>query len=408
MNTSATQRTMYLTFFLCFLTALLEGFDLQAAGIAAPGMKGEFALTPPMMGWFFSLGLVGLLPGALVGGWLADRIGRRWILIASVVLFGIFSFATAHAWSYGSLLVARFFTGLGLGAALPILIALSSEAATPQLRATAVSLTYCGVPLGGMLAAILGATEYGTDWRLIFYIGGVVPVLIALALWLWLPESQEFKTQAAQGRAEQGNGLTALFNERRTTPTLLLWLACFFTLTVLYLLLNWLPTLLDGQGFSREQASIVQILFNVGGALGSLLSGRLMDKERYVTAVVVAYLGMLLALGGLGSNGGMTVMLIAGFAAGLCALAGQALLYALAPLLYPVNIRATGVGVSVAVGRLGSISGPLAAGQILAAGAGATGVLMAAAPGLVIASGAVLYLFSRRYSVIPAVPASSS
>lgn len=381
-----------LTITLCFVTALLEGFDLQATGIAAPHLAKAFELTPVMLGWVFSAGLLGLLPGAFVGGWLADRIGRKRVLVGAVLLFGAFSLGTAYAWDFHSLLLARLMTGLGLGAALPILIALASEAVDPRWRSTAVSLTYCGVPLGGAVASLIGLSGAGADWHVVFYAGGVAPLLVAAALGGWLPESRAFNAQAAL-RVGVGHGL---FGESRATRTLLLWLACFFTLTVLYMLLNWLPSLLMGQGFSRPQAGAVQVLFNLGGAAGSFITGRLMDKGRAKGAVAMAYIGMLAALAGLGLFSQFGWMLAAGCLAGYCAIGGQLVLYALAPTLYPTACRATGVGAAVAVGRLGSMAGPLAAGQILAAGAGAGGLLGAAAPGLVIAAVAALGLLRKR------------
>ena len=373
------------TIALCFITALLEGLDLQSTGIAAPGIGAAFKLAPALMGWVFSAGLVGLLPGAFFGGWLADRVGRKRVLVGAVLLFGVFSFATAHAWDYRSLLAMRVFTGLGLGAALPLLIAMTSEAADPAMRSTAVSLTYCGVPLGGAIAATLGMMKFEAGWRTIFYVGGVVPILVALLLMLLLKESASFRHQAA-GAASAERRLGNLFAGSARASTLLLWVACFFTLTVLYMLLNWLPSLLIGQGYTRPQAGVVQILFNIGGACGSILSGRLVDRERPGLAVAIAYAGMLLALAGLGLSGGFALTVAAGFAAGLCAIAAQAVLYARAPALYGTAIRATGVGASIAVGRLGAIAGPLVAGQVLAAGAGAGGVMLSAAPGLVVAA----------------------
>ncbi len=153
---SSSSSRLMLTIGLCFLVALMEGLDLQAAGIAAGGIAQAFALDKMQMGWIFSAGILGLLPGALVGGMLADRYGRKCILIGSVALFGLFSLATAIAWDFPSLVFARLMTGVGLGAALPNLIALTSEAAGPRFRGTAVSLMYCGVPIGAALAATLG------------------------------------------------------------------------------------------------------------------------------------------------------------------------------------------------------------------------------------------------------------
>ncbi len=276
-DSSSSSSKPVLTIGLCFLVALLEGLDLQATGVAAPHMAKAFALTPAMLGWVFSAGLLGLLPGAFIGGWLADRLGRKAILIVAVLLFGGFSLGTAHADTYTSLLIARLMTGLGLGAALPILIALASEAAPQRLRSTAVSVTYCGVPLGGAIASVIGMAGLGEDWRAVFYVGGIAPIAIAFVLMVWLKESQAFRAQPAASTG--GNGMLAqLFGPGQVSRTLLLWVACFFTLTVLYMLLNWLPSLLIGQGYSRPQAGAVQILFNLGGAAGSFLTGRMMDR----------------------------------------------------------------------------------------------------------------------------------
>jgi AAHS family 3-hydroxyphenylpropionic acid transporter len=373
------------TIALCFISALLEGLDLQSTGIAAPGIGAEFRLAPAMMGWVFSAGLVGLLPGAFVGGWLADRIGRKRVLVGAVLLFAVFSLATAYAWDYGSLLAARAVTGLGLGAALPLLIALSSEAADPAMRSTAVSLTYCGVPLGGAIASVIGMLKFDAGWRTIFYVGGLVPIAVALLLAWLLAESPGFRHGTA-GHAPADGRAAGLFARGALISTLLLWVACFFTLPVLYMLLNWLPSLMIGQGYSRPQAGAVQILFNIGGAAGSVASGRLVDRDRPGLAVATAYAGMLLSLAGLGLAGGFGLTLAAAIAAGYCAVGAQAVLYARAPALYGTAIRATGVGAAISVGRLGAIAGPLVAGQVLASGAGAAGVMLSAAPGLVVAA----------------------
>ena len=186
-------RRMITTIALCFLVALMEGLDLQAAGIAAPGMAAAFGLEKMHMGWVFSAGILGLLPGAFAGGWLADRIGRKRVLMGSVALFGLFSLATAQAWDFASLVGARFFTGVGLGAALPNLIALTSEAAGPRLRGTAVSMMYCGVPLGAALAACIGIAVFSAGWQVVFYVGGLVPLLIVPLLGIYLPESEAFR-----------------------------------------------------------------------------------------------------------------------------------------------------------------------------------------------------------------------
>ena len=378
---------------LCFLVALMEGLDLQAAGIAAQGMAAAFELDKLHMSWVFSAGIFGLLPGAFAGGWLADRIGRKRVLMASVVLFGVFSLATALACDFNSLLVARCLTGVGLGAALPNLIALTSEVAGPRLRGTAVSLMYCGVPLGAALAAMIGIADLVGGWQVVFYVGGVVPLLIVPLLGFYLPESQQFRK--VQGEAPVGV-VQGLFRDGAALPTALIWVSYFFTLMVVYILINWLPSLVIGQGFSGRQASWVMLALQVGAAVGTLFLGWVMDRLPAWALSALIYVGILLSLIALGLATDLQSMLLAGFVAGFFATGGQCVLYALAPHFYRPSIRATGVGSAVAIGRLGAMSGPLVAGKMLALGTGTAGVMLASAPGIVIAAVAMFYLSLRR------------
>ncbi|WP_275630272.1 3-(3-hydroxy-phenyl)propionate transporter MhpT [Pseudomonas sp. 273] len=390
------QPRLLATLGLCFLVALLEGLDLQAAGIAGPGMARAFSLDKLQMGWVFSAGILGLLPGAFAGGWLADRVGRKRVLIGSVALFGVFSLATAHAWDLHSLLAARLLTGVGLGAALPNLIALSSEAAGARLRGSAVSLMYCGVPLGAALAAGIGIAGYAGNWQLVFHVGGVVPLLILPLLALYLPESGGF-----HAAAESGSPASLRRDLLGQGATWLLWLSYFFTLMVVYILINWLPSLLVGQGFSPSQASWVMFALQIGAAIGTLTLGVLMERLPAWATAALVYLGILAALAGLGLAAELRSMLLAGFVAGFFATGGQGVLYALAPWFYPARVRATGVGAAVAVGRLGAMSGPLVAGQMLALGTGSAGVLLASAPGIVVAALALFRLAARRPAQLP-------
>ncbi|MGW8150636.1 MFS transporter, partial [Klebsiella pneumoniae] len=178
--------------------------------------------------------------------------------------------------------------------------------------------------------------------------------------------------------------------------TLLLWLGYFFTLLVVYMLINWLPMLLVGQGFRASQAAGVMFSLQIGAACGTLLLGALMDKLTPLRMSLLIYSGILASLLALGSASSLTGMLLAGFVAGLFATGGQSVLYALAPLFYPAAIRATGVGTAVAVGRLGAMSGPLLAGKMLALGTGTVGVMAASAPGIVLAGVAVFWLMHRQ------------
>ncbi|AUH01427.1 3-(3-hydroxy-phenyl)propionate transporter MhpT [Prodigiosinella confusarubida] len=390
MNITLPTSRLLLTISLCFLVALMEGLDLQAAGIAAPGIATAFSFDKMQMGWIFSAGILGLLPGALAGGWLSDRYGRKPVLFGSMALFGLFSLATALSWNFPTLVLARFLTGVGLGAALPNLIALCSEAAGPRLRGIAVNVMYCGVPLGAAFAAFTGTFVSIGEWKTVFWIGGFTPLaLLPLLGWL-LPESAHYQRQNSAAPPP----VRVLFTPGTIRATGLLWLCYFFTLLVVYMLINWLPLLLVGQGFSSGEASWVMLLLQLGATLGTLSLGYLMTRLNALAMATLIYLGMLTALLVLASAEQLSTMLLAGFIAGFFATGGQGVLYALAPLFYPTEIRATGVGTAVAVGRLGAMSGPLLAGKMLSLGTGAIGVMGAAAPGLVIAGVAVFWLFN--------------
>lgn len=382
------------TIILCFMVALMEGLDLQAPGIAAQGMMAAFEIDKLHMGWVFSAGILGMLPGAFIGGRLADHLGRKRVLMGSVALFGIFSLVTAVAWDFNSLVVARFLTGAGLGASLPNLIALTSEVAGAKLRGTAVSMMYCGVPLGAACAAMIGVNDFGVGWQLVFYVGGFVPLLIVPLLGFYLPESQAYEKATGEGFTLPA----LLFKEGRGKPTTLLWVSFFFTLMVTYILINWLPSLLIAQGFTSKEASWVVLSMQIGAAVGTLLLGALMDRLPTWVMSVVIYLGILSALAALYFSVSLAAMVVAAFIAGMFTTGGQSVLYALAPMFYPALGRVTGVGSAVAIGRLGAMSGPLVVGKMLAIGTGTAGVMLACAPGIIVAAVSLCYLSAARKS----------
>lgn len=396
MDTSVAARpAVATTLGLCFAIALLEGLDLQSVGVAAPRMAHEFGLSVSQMGLAFSAGTFGLLPGAMLGGWLADRIGRKQVLIASVCLFGLLSIATAQVSGFAMLVAVRALTGLGLGGAMPNLIALSSESVEPRSRSSAVAVMYCGIPFGGVIASLIGVLLAGdAEWRHIFYVGGVGPLLLAPVLIALLPESRAFLDVSASGAARPTVGHT-LFGGARTGTTLALWLSYFCTLIVLYFLLNWLPSLMAAKGLARSQAGIVQIFFNIGSGLGVLGIGMSMDRLRPSRVVGGMYAGIVLSLAALAIAPGLLWLSVAAFAAGMFVVGGQSVLYALAAIYYPTAMRGTGVGSAVAVGRLGSVVGPLAAAQLLAMGRSASVVIGASIPVTLLAAIAALVLIRR-------------
>lgn len=379
----------------CFLVAALEGIDIQSMGVAAPLVGPEFGLMPAQVGWVLSASLVGLLIGAAVGGWLADRLSRRTVLIGSVTLLGVFSLATTVTWDLPSLLVARLLTGLGMGGAFPTLIAIASESVSPRARGTAISLMYCGMPIGGAFTGLLAASTIATyGWRPVFYLGGIGPLLIIPFLIAAIPKKSQGAASTAASQVTPGFGF-ALFGAGRTASTLLLWGSYFFTLLIVYLLLNWLPSLMVANGFTKPQSVLFSTVMNSGAAIGSVALGVLLDRMTQRTVVTVTYLGSVLALAALASFSSLYALFAAAFAAGFFGIGGQLLLYALAPNYYPFSVRGTGIGSAVAIGRFGAIAGPIVAGQLLSSGAGASGVLAAAIPSAMIGGVAALALLRR-------------
>ncbi|TCW82772.1 3-(3-hydroxy-phenyl)propionate transporter MhpT [Burkholderia sp. SRS-46] len=399
MNTYVAEKpAVATTLALCFAIALLEGLDLQSVGVAAPRMAREFGLTVSQMGLAFSAGTFGLLPGAMLGGRLADRFGRKRVLIASVVLFGLLSIATAQVSGFAMLVVVRVLTGIGLGGAMPNLIALSSEAVEPRARSSAVAAMYCGIPFGGVIASLIGVLLAGdTEWRHIFYVGGAGPLLLVPLLIGMLPESRAYLDVAGSDAARASVAHT-LFGGGRTLSTLELWISYFCTLIVLYFLLNWLPSLMAARGLDRAHVGLVQICFNVGGGLGALGIGAAMDRMRASRVVGGMYAGIVLSLAALAAAPGFASLAAAAFAAGMFVIGGQSVLYALAAIYYPTAMRGTGVGTAVAVGRLGSVVGPLAAAQLLAMGRSAPVVIGASIPVTLVAAAAALLLIRRPQS----------
>ncbi|MEX4002094.1 3-(3-hydroxy-phenyl)propionate transporter MhpT [Paraburkholderia sp. EG285A] len=379
---------------LCLIVAVLEGVDLQSTGVAAPRMAREFGLSVSQMGLAFSAGMLGLLPGAMIGGRLADRIGRKRVLLLSMVAFGVFSIFTAHVWSFATLLVARVLTGIGLGGAMPNLIALSAEAVAPRLRNTAVSIMYCGMPLGGALAALIGVLSAGdTEWRHIFYAGGVGPLVVAPLILACLPESEAYEAASSRAQSTQGGPpptWRVLFGDGRAAVTAQIWISFFCTLIVLYFLLNWLPSLIVSRGLSRSQAGVTQIFFNVGSVIGVLGIGMLMDRVKPGRVVAAVYAGIAISLFMLAGAGNLFWISVSVLLAGMGVVGAQSMLYALSATSYATVMRGTGVGAAVAVGRVGSIVGPLAAGQLLAGGASATTVIGASVPVTLVAALAAL------------------
>ena len=391
----------------CAAVLFLDGFDTQAIGYVAPALAREWGLSKGSLGPVFSAGLFGLMIGALVFGPLADRIGRRKIIIFSTLAFGIGTLATSVIDDVDSLLAIRFLTGLGLGGAMPNAVAMTSEFSPRRRRATMVMIMFCGFSVGAALGGFLAAAlipQFG--WRSVFVVGGVAPLLLVPFLALRLPESVRFL--ALTGRAHErvaellgfispravfapatqfvvheaelaGIPVLHLFRDGRTLVTLLLWVVFFMSLLDLYFLSNWLPTVLNDLGASVSEAAAIGSMLQVGGVVGTFALGSIIDRFSF-RALALVYFVAVFAVGAIGQLGHSVVFVtMAIFAAGFCIVGGQIAANALAATFYPTSVRATGVGWALGIGRVGSIIGPLVGGALLIAKWSPGSVFMAAA-----------------------------
>jgi AAHS family 4-hydroxybenzoate transporter-like MFS transporter len=414
---------------LCAMVLFMDGFDAQAMGFVAPALVEQLHIARTSLGPVFSSGLVGIMIGALVFGPLADRFGRKPVLVFCTVLFGACSLLTATAVSLNALLVYRLITGFGLGGAMPNAVALTSEFMPKRLRATAVTLMFVGfssgAAVGGFVAAGLIA-RFG--WQSVFVTGGVVPCAIAIFLIGLLPESIRFllmkggeDARVARSIARIAPGVSSglarwlvieerpahefvvkqLFSVGRTPMTLLIWIIFFMSLLDLYFLNAWLPTVIHDAGIVIEKAIVLTALFQVGGAVGSLIMGRLLDRFLSFRVLACAYLSagvFVFFIGAAGKSEALLALTI--FAAGCGVIGGQSSANALTAEFYPTPMRSTGVGWALGIGRIGSIIGPLLGGVLLSFEHQTRRVFWAAAVPVLIAS--IAGFLAARTQSIPA------
>lgn len=382
----------FLTVFLCFWVAFFEGFDLQAPGIAAKGIAETFALDQVQMGYVFSLGVFGMLFGAFFGGRVADFLGQKKVLMLSIAIFGLFMSLTAIAPSMEILYAARFFTGLGLGAAMPTMISVVGDEATEANRGKLNSLMYCGLPVGAIFVAGLAILFKDISWHTLFLIGGLTPLVLLPFMAIILKDKPK-KVAVEQAADEAVSGMVeVLFKKQQYKYTMPLWVGFFFTLMINYILISWLPNLLMEQGLEKPQAFMVMLVFQVGAVIGTLALGYLLDRLKLWQMAVIIYSGLFIALVLLFTSSSIPVLVLAGFMGGIFSTGGQSILYGISPIFYSGTGKVTGVGSAISLGRLGAMTGPLLTGKILAIGLGTTGILMASLPAVAISAVAVTAL----------------
>lgn len=387
----------YLVCSICFLVTFLDGFDLTVIGVALPKLAEHLASEPKALGLALSAGQFGPLIGAIVLGMLADRWGRKWMLFISAVSFGLFTFLTVYVTTPEELAACRFLAGIGLGGAVPNALTLGSEYAPKRFRAMIVASMYAGMPAGAMTGGLLAAyliPHFG--WQSLFYFGGVAPLLIGAVVAIFLPESLEFLvrrgragdtarvrkivSKAQPGRADIGNvtfivedtaksdgAVKRLFTEGRGVTTLLLWLICSAALYMLWILITWAPTLLRNSGATVQQYSLAYACISLGAFISSIFIGRLLDKRNPFKVLQVGFIlgAISLVAFGAGASSSFLVIAILSVICGMCINGSQAGTLAVATLSYPSDIRATGIGWTYAVAKVGAMLAPLTGGYML-------------------------------------------
>jgi MFS transporter, AAHS family, 4-hydroxybenzoate transporter len=381
-------------FAVCFFIQLMDGFDTQAIGFAAKPIAADLHMSIALFGQVFSAGLFGAMTGAFVFGPLADRFGRRRMLVAATTLFSGFTLLTSMTYDFHSLLACRFLAGLGLGGAIPNLLALSSEYMPKRYRGLLTGVLFAAFPLGGFVGALTSANVIPLlGWPALFYIGGAVPLVLALISLAVLPDSIQYLLKRAENqqivdliarnidpglpkpdeitfvdREEKpvGAPISCLFSSGRATPTLLLWVSFFMCFVLLIVLVLWTPALMRQAGIGETAAAMIAGLINLGSVVGTSLGGRLVDRFGPHVVVPTLFLSGALAVSILGyATRSLSALGLCATLSGFFLGGASAGLLAVVVLIYPSLIRGTGLGWSVAVARMGQVTGPLIVGALV-------------------------------------------
>lgn len=384
---------------LCFIVVALDGMDIAIMGFIAPSLKASWNVTNHQLGVVISAALIGLALGAMIAGPLADRFGRRLMIIFSVLFFGLWTLVTAFSHSIEQMILFRFLTGLGLGAAMPNVSTLVAEYAPERRRSFIITVVFCGFTFGaasGGFAASWLLPRY--EWHSVLLLGGILPLLVLPVLIRQLPESvrflisrgapaerirtilermipgstnpySQFQSSEADATQPDKNAIATVISPRYRTGSLMLWGGYFMGLFLVYLIGSWLPSLVSKQGMTVTQAAIITAMYQAGGTLGSLFAGWLMDRFNANLALAVIYFCGGIAIVALGfSPAQVTVMSSIAFCSGFCFNGANTGMNALSASYYPTHARATGSSWMHGVGRIGAILSAFVGAEMLSLG----------------------------------------
>jgi AAHS family 4-hydroxybenzoate transporter-like MFS transporter len=378
---------------LCGLMVGIDGFNTQVIGLAAPAIASAWHVPAAAFGSVFGLGLLGNAVGTVVIGSAGDRFGRKPVLLASILLFAVVSLLTPFTHSISSLVIIRVISGFGLGGALPGLIAITSDYSPKPVRAKVTALMYCSFPVGSVLGGVASAQMIPTlGWGSVFYLGSVLPLLLLPVFAAVVPESARFlalkgdKAGVAKvlarmnsdvewsGAVSMASGpgrasVAGLFANGRALGTTLLWIALFLSLLLSVFMVSWVPLVARASHIDIKSAVLAVSAWNIGGILGAYLIGRFSARFGLIWTIGLAYAvgGVGVAAIGLSGQSG-TILLLASFISGTFVIGAQMSIIGLAASFYDTSQRATGVGWSLGVGKLGSVVGPMIGGVMIGAG----------------------------------------
>jgi MFS transporter, AAHS family, 4-hydroxybenzoate transporter len=369
------------------LLAMIDGYDIGAIAFAAPSLIREWHIPPADLKWVLSASNFGVLFGSQIFGWIGDRYGRKTALISANLLFGIFTFIAAYSTNLTELSWLRFVAGLGIGGVIPNIVAINAESAPRNARATLAIIAAGMVPLGGALAGFASAAfvpSYG--WQVLFFIGGVAPVVFGLAGIFGLPESIKFMTLHESQRSkmeallrdirpgyqvppnarfviEDEKQLPSnpiyLFDNGLQAITPLTWLLFACNLMGYFFLISWTPTLMGAAHVTPQTAALAGAALQVGGTVGSLALCWWLQRARFL-AIAILFVIAVPVVGSIGYAGisSSTALLVATFFAGFLVLGIQSGVNVVGAMIYPTSLRANGSGWQLGIGRLGAIIGP--------------------------------------------------
>jgi len=383
---------------LCFSVVFFDGFDLTVIGVTIPKIATHLNASPAELGLAVSAGQLGPMLGAVIIGMLADRVGRKKTMFFCALVFGFFTFMISHISSVEELALYRFLAGLGMGGAIPNALAFGSEYAPSRLRASLSLYMWAGMPTGAMIAAFSASyllPNYG--WQSVYFIGGLVPVIIAFIILLFLPESLQHLVGSGSKKAmdkaygilsrinqnlpsannvkltmptttkESKGSVKTLFTGDRMVTTLLIWLLFYLSFYLLWILFSWVPTLLKQSGATVQQYSMGFAFIHMGSVIACFCIGRCMSKFNKLNVVKYLFIGAFIAMLAFGyfSSHSFYIVIVVSIFTGMLVNGGNSSLMGLASAVYPSEARATGIGWAYGIGKIGSLIAPVIGGLYL-------------------------------------------